>query len=292
MSEQSADMTIQYTDPFGGINWLKTIFTWKGGIVQVLWLELLIATILLTITLTICYVMTNGSASKCIEYDWPQHILELAQILEFISERFQAAVGLMLGFYTSTCYGRWASVQQKEGDVQRAIHNISLRILWKTKFDLQKNDKDKDDNNDANEEGEKTTTTTFSMEEVRGIRSELVRLVNLSHGIAVRYLYEGISDIYDGHLLASGLLKEEERDFILLPKNSALCGSEYVIPLAWFQDYIGNLVKKEAFRFNDWTVEEFGSSIFDLQRTYDDLVRYKAEPVPLIYTQLVQITVR
>ena len=123
----------------------------------------------------------------------------------------------------------------------------SLRILWKTKFDLQKNDKDEDGNNNDKEEGEKTTTTTFSMEEVRGIRSELVRLVNLSHGIAVRYLYEGISNVYDGHLLASGLLKEEERDFILLPKNSALCGSEYVIPLAWFQDYIGNLVLRKHF---------------------------------------------
>jgi len=78
--------------------------------------------------------MTNdGSVSKCAEYEWPQLVLVLAQILEFISERFQAAVGLMLGFYTSTCYGRWACVQQKEGVVQRAIHNISLRILWKTK---------------------------------------------------------------------------------------------------------------------------------------------------------------
>jgi len=200
----------------------------------------------------------------------------------------------MLGFYTSTCYGRWAYVQQKEGDVQRAIHNISLRILWKTKYNLQKSeDNDNNDNNGNKEAGEKDTTIRiFSIEEVRGILSELVRLVNLSHGIAVRYLYEGISDVYDGHLLASGLLKEEERDFILLPKNSALCGSEYVIPLAWFQDYIGNLVKKEAFRFNDWTVEEFGSIIFELQQTYDALVCCKAEPVPLIYTQLVQITVR
>ena len=221
---------------------------------------------------------------------WPQHILVLAQILEFISQRFQAAVGLMLGFYTSTCYSRWASVQQKEGDVEKAINNISLRILWKTKF-LQKNVKD--DNNNDKEVEEKATTKRLRMEEVRGIRTELVRLVNLSHGIAVRYLYEGISDVYDGHLLASGLLKEEERDFILLPENSPLCGSEYVIPLAWFQDYIGNLLSKEAFRFtNQWTVEEFGSNIFDLQKTYDDLVRCKAEPVPLIYTQLVQITVR
>jgi len=158
---------------------------------------------------------------------------------------------------------------------------------------LQKSKDNANNDNGNKEAGEKDKTIRiFSIEEVRGILSELVRLVSIFLTVLQLDTYEGISDVYDGHLLASGPLKEEERDFILLPKNSALCGSEYVIPLAWFQDYIGNLVKKEAFRFNDWTVEEFGGIIFELQRTYDALVCCKAEPVPLIYTQLVQITVR
>ena len=184
----------------------------------------------------------------------------------------------MLGFYTATCYGRWTKVQQKEGDVQRIINKASLRILYKTK--------------------EGSGNDGLTSDEIRNIRTELVRLLNLSHALAIGQVYEGTSKgsnqslTYDS-LLDSGLLKQKERDWFLdNERSSDLRGVEYVAPLAWFQDNINNLVKQEAFQFNAFTTEEFGSDILALQEALDDLVFSVVEPVPLIYTQLVQVAVR
>ncbi len=96
---------------------------------------------------------------------------------------------------------------------------------------------------------------------------------------------------YDS-LLDSGLLKQKQRDWFIVNERSELRGVEYVAPLAWFQDNINNLVKQEALQFNAFTAEEFGSTILALQEALDDLVLSVSEPVPLIYTQLVQVAVR
>ena len=137
----------------------------------------------------------------------------------------------------------------------------------------------------------------YTSDDIRNIRTELVRLLNLSHALAIGQVYEGTSKgsnqslTYDS-LLGSGLLKQKERDRFLDNKRSDLRGAKYVAPLAWFQDNINNLVKQEAFQFNAFTTEEFGSDILALQEALDDLVFSVAEPVPLIYTQLVQVAVR
>lgn len=266
-------MTVQYVDPFGRFRWIRLMFLWRGGIFQVMWIELLTAISIATIALCIAYAATQNKPE-----DWifPAHLCSLSGILEFVANRFQAAIGLMLGFYTATCYGRWTKVQQKEGDVQRIINKASLRILYKTK--------------------EGSGNDGLTSDEIRNIRTELVRLLNLSHALAIGQVYEGTSKgsnqslTYDS-LLDSGLLKQKERDWFL-DEKSDLRGAEYVAPLAWFQDNINNLVKQEAFQFNAFTTEEFGSDILALQEALDDLVLSTVEPVPLIYTQLVQVAVR
>mmetsp|Transcript_26062 Transcript_26062/g.42364 ORF Transcript_26062/g.42364 Transcript_26062/m.42364 type:complete len:292 (+) Transcript_26062:278-1153(+) len=266
-------MTIQYVDPFGNFRFLRLMFLWRGGIFQVMWLELLVALSLVTATIGIAYAATQDKPE-----DWifPAHIRSLSGVLAFVATRFQAAIGLMLGFYTATCFGRFTKVQQMEGNIQRIINKTSLRILYKTK----------EGSNDV-----------FTSDEIRNIRTELVRLINLSHALAIRQVYEGTSKGGDqsltyGSLLASGLLTEKERAWFIDNERSDLRVIEYVAPLAWFQDNINSLVKKEAFQFNPFTVEEFGSTILALQEALDDLVFSVAEPVPLIYTQLVQIVVR
>lgn len=268
-------MTIQYVDPFG-FQWVRLLFLWKGGIFQVMWPELLIAISIITISLGIAYAVTQNYPD-----DWifPSYIRSLAGTLAFVSSRFQAAIGLMLGFYTTTCYGRRSKVLQKEGDIQTIINKTSLLILCKTKESMQRTD-DK-----------------FTTEEISNIRSELVRLVNLSHALAVGQVYEGSTSQGENRsltldsLLASGLLTEKEHDWFVDKRDSENI-QEYVAPLAWFQDNINNLVEKEAFRFNADTAMEFEACILGLQESFDVLSFSVSEPVPLIYTQLVQVTVR
>jgi hypothetical protein len=244
---------------------------WRGGIFQAIWRELLVAISFATFTFAITYAATQDNPD---DWTYPYYILSLAGVVQFVATRFQAATGLMLGFYTATCYGRFTKVQQIEGNIQRIINKTSLRILYKTK------------------EG---WNDVFTSDEIRNIRTELVRLINLSHALAIRQVYEGTSIkggnqslTYDS-LFASGLLTEKECKWFIDNKRSDLLGIEYVAPLAWFQDNINELVKQKAFQFNEFTAEEFGSTILSLQEALDDLTLSVTEPVPLIYTQLVQI---
>eukprot|EP00978_Attheya_sp_CCMP212_P046254 scaffold380575_cov71-Attheya_sp.AAC.1 len=57
-------MTQLYTDPFGPpwkLNWLRLILHWKGSLMQFFWVELIFATLITTIAISIYYFVAKGT---------------------------------------------------------------------------------------------------------------------------------------------------------------------------------------------------------------------------------------
>jgi hypothetical protein len=67
---------------------------WHGGILQMLWMEWLLAILLCTCALIGVYFGWQN------EYSLSPSVQSLHEAVTFVARRFQAAIALMLGFYT------------------------------------------------------------------------------------------------------------------------------------------------------------------------------------------------
>jgi len=294
-------MTVQYTDPFGPawrFQWLQLIFTWHGSIFQSFWLELFIAVATSAVALSIVYVTTRDREVG----NWPDGLEHLAEVVAFIGRRFQAALAMMLGFYTSTMYGRWTAVRNKEGEALRKINDIALRIAWKVKEGHarsmeQNGSKDKDTNDeghqrlsngsvhvnvshDENASKDKDTNNESQQRlSSRSVRTNLVRLINLAHAIVVGDLFEKRDNQFSSleKLLDYGFATKKEYEFLKAQKTDC----RFHAPLVWFQETISGLVENE-----------FVGPIIDIRAALADLYMFRNEPVPLIYRQMVNVAVR
>lgn len=92
---------VKYTDPFGPawqMPWLRMMLQWKGSIFQFLWIEFTVAVSIYALVLTVMYL-----ALRNVQDLQPEKEVHL-KFFGFVTGRFQAAISLMLGFYTSTTY--------------------------------------------------------------------------------------------------------------------------------------------------------------------------------------------
>lgn len=257
-------MSKLYQDPFGPawrLNWLRLIFTWDASIFQIFWIEWVTVVILVSICLVALYHATKDANHD----DLDAEVETLIFMLTFLSDRFQTAIGLMLGFYTGTMFGRWWSVRMMEGSVQGAIANISMAVPT-----MIRKPKDETVN-------------------VRNIKMQLVRWVNLSHALQVGEVYERKPNEFSSleKLREIGLVTEPDYEWFQEHEES-----RYVAPLVWFEDLLMELRKKEMCGVTDITVKILWENVSAIRGGLGGLGLYADHPVPLSYRQLVQVTVR
>ena len=179
-----------YPDPFGPpwkFQWVRTLCAWEGGIFQLFWIEWLCATAICALCLTITFfALRDNNATEI-----PDTVVSLAEACDFVANRFQAALGLMLGFFTVQCFARWREVRNTANGVFRTINNLALQIAWNLPDAIlldavEEHEESEEKKHDSSEdEVYKETYPT-----VDSIRTKLVRWLNLSHAIVVGQLYE------------------------------------------------------------------------------------------------------
>uniref|UniRef100_A0A7S2I0S7 Bestrophin homolog n=1 Tax=Helicotheca tamesis TaxID=374047 RepID=A0A7S2I0S7_9STRA len=306
-------MTKLYTDPFGPpwrLQWLRLLFNWGGSIFQFFWIEWLVATTLCFAYILIWYSMWDGKTFEEIS-DSTQAFLSA---VNYITSRFQAALSLMLGFYTSTHYGRWWKVRDIEGVVIGRINDLAVQIAGfirdnppsnnapplegqaknaSIKEDLEEDQVDVDDavenfiTDDAN--NEQTSKSTTTIVDANDVRLTLVRWLNLAHALTVGELYEKKPNEFTSlkHIRDFGLLTDLEYDYMdRFPR------SRYAAPFVWFLDLLHDLKDKGQCGVSFDTIIVFSSNITKIRGSLADLSMYRNVPVPLSYRQLVNFTVR
>lgn len=102
-------MTVHYADP-GAVNSFFSVRLilgrWKGSIFEIIWIEWTVYMVLAIIVLTAYYLAWRGKSVDDVLPGAAEILGEFSQLLT----RFQAAIGLMLGFY-ARC--KWQKVLPK-----------------------------------------------------------------------------------------------------------------------------------------------------------------------------------
>lgn len=310
-------MTVHYTDPFGPpwkVPWLKMMSQWQGSIFQFIWVEFVIAMSLFAIVLSLWYVSLKDSPA-----DVTPEQEAVFQTLGFVTSRFQAAISLMLGFYTSTLYTRWWKVRDVEGVVIGRINDLAVQIaalvrdrpMGDTKGDnegimsrkVSEDSLSGDQGHTLGLASSKTpepptrtdpkkspgTLDGMGVATANEVRMNLVRWLNLAHALTVGDLYERQPNEFTSleDLLDFGLLTPHEYEYM---KTNAR--SRYQVPFVWFLNLLHELKDEGYCGISDGTMIIFCENCTRIRGSLADLYMYRNVPVPLSYRQLVNWTVR
>jgi predicted membrane chloride channel (bestrophin family) len=218
-------MTTRYADPFGPpwkVSWIRLLIHWKGSIFQFIWIEWLLVTL---VAAGVCTFVIYWFDRYQDLQAWRRDTELLANSLDYVTQRFQAAISLMLGFYTITLYNRWWSVKGKMQAVSSSIKDIALQLAMMRAVEQFEEieehvENGKSENFFSNNEKSSSTislpaalnnaepttpnrskrkvtsspTPTRSTIQYRNtakhVRLTMVRWVNLAHALAVKDLFE------------------------------------------------------------------------------------------------------
>ena len=240
------------------------------------------------------------------QFELPDWLQRLSEAVTFISRRFQAAIALMLGFYSVQNMNWWNQVRDIQSTVMGTINDVAVRISWsfptdehdtivgsllsgaggasETIIPAQVSDDD--------EEGDAAPTTTTAAEQ-KAFKLQLVRWLNLAHAMVIgdvhnrsKNEFSSLEKLRDCGVLATD---EEYRHLKNLEKRTAFL---YVAPLAWFLNLLEQAKRAERFGVTDGIIGGFTPQLLTLRRGMADLYRIRNVPIPLCYRQLTNLTVR
>jgi predicted membrane chloride channel (bestrophin family) len=276
-------MTQHYTDPFNApwrFAWIRLMLEWHGGILQMLWMEWLLAILLCTCALIGVYFGWPN------EYSLSPSVQSLHEAVTFVARRFQAAIALMLGFYTMQVFNRWREARAIEGNAMGTINDIALQLAWRIKHTPinEKNEKNEDEKK-PEQADPKAEPVSFDVVEVR---LRLIRWLNLSHAMVVGDVYEMKYNAFSSmdNLVTYGLATEKEGSFL----DEQTTRYKYVAPFLWFMELTQELEQQGM--IDAGTVNVLSTGVVDVRHRLADLYAVRDVPIPLSYRQLTNITVR
>ncbi|KAA8492357.1 hypothetical protein FVE85_7864 [Porphyridium purpureum] len=293
-------MAVTYTDPYGPpwkLRWWRMVRQWRGSIWQVLWLEWLMLILLGALSITLTWALFPDFVLNAAS-------LPLMDVTQHLYTRFQAAIGLMLGFYTSTMFSRWQDVRQTEGKVIGVVLNTSLQVsslisaahavresFWASEdvrgtheFSQTSLDEIKPDTKPP---------AALSENDVAAVQFTLIRWINLAHALGCGLLYEKRASFLANlnQLVDRGLLTHAEKH-ILEAAPPALANAKYALPLTWYSSLVKELSLDPRFGVTAMDVQSLNENPSRMRSAIAHQVAIKNTPVPLMYRQLVQATVR
>jgi hypothetical protein len=273
---------------------------------------------------------------------WRQNTEMLRHAIDYITVRFQAAISLMLGFYTMTLFNRWWAVRIVMQDISSSIKDAAIQL------GIVNNCTDKNDNyNDSSSLPETTKVnghdhlnSTYVPPEqkkdeatmpskngnktiqnnkekpkqddpVRKIGLTMVRWLNLAHAVAIGDLIEKWPNDFSttDDLERLGLISKHEiylfsqtsdETKYFAERYSRCWGTDggrsrrrrYDIPVAWFYEYMYEIERMDTIRVPPVCLGILDRSVSRMRQSLDTLYVYKDTNVPIMYRQLVQLTVR
>lgn len=291
-------MTVQYIDPFGPpwhFRFVRLVGFWRGSIWQFLWAELLLAMALCSLVLFMWIALFGGKSI----YEITSIVKEFVEDVRYIHSRFQAAMALMLGFYTSTIYGRWWRVRELIGTIVDKINDTTVQIVALIQDNPQNvtmdhaettGDSAEEIENKAEGKGKRSFRTAKTVDAAT-VRRNAVRYLNLSHALLVGDLFEKEKNQFTGleSLHECGLLTLQEYDSLdsMSPRN------RHAIPLVWLLELTNETMSDtQSYHIGSSLLFNITGNVSGIRGAMADLYMYQNTPMPLAYVQLVNFAVR
>jgi predicted membrane chloride channel (bestrophin family) len=249
------------------------------------WIEWLIAIGISALAVGITYAVTRDDIDQI---ELSDTVERLADAVNYIARRFQAAIALMLGFYSVQNINRWNQVRDVQGNVMGTVNDVAYRVAL-----MLPDDNIVDERNDeAEEDGEEAAKSTKASISKSKLRLNLMRWLNLSHAIVIGDVYQTRHNEFNSleKIRDKGLATEQE--YYFLKEKQAETGFVFVAPLAWFVDLLEQLRREELFGVTEGMIGTLTGQLLTLRRALSDLYRFRNVPIPLSYRQLTNMTVR
>jgi len=259
-----------------------------------IWMEWMIAVAVCALSLTAAYYAWKDKDTVS------SSVASLTEATMFVARRFQAAIALMLGFYTIQAFTRWREARTIAGNAMGTINDLALQIALRIRIvenetcsddsDAECDNKNTKSNGNEHSDGKVNNSSKHKDTDVVRTRLKLIRWLNLSHALVVGDVYEMKHNAFSSlkNLVAYGLATEKECAFLKTQDTRY----KYVAPLLWFVDLVVDLQKKELHGMDGGTENLLSNGVVGLRRQLADLYALKFVPIPLSYRQLTNLTVR
>lgn len=355
-------MPFSYPDPAATpytLAFIPTLLQWQGGVIQLILVELVIvlafSVLMISISVYVEPDAVGGNGAwhaykgslarppdalrRSLSRSLPRSrarppagkqladaLLALAVVFDVIAERMKTAVGLMLGFFTTTAYGRWSEVRAAQGNFSARVADLAAQIATNIRDTAEreprgersstvgptKNAVDGGDDGSvaaaAADAGNGGASPPAPPLPGRAVRDTLLRWIDASHAILVMTTYEG-----KHHALSTpkmlecwGLLTKEERIALEGPggplEQMEIDGDSegrlrapaaaFTYPLVWVSSLVHRLCMDGTFGADGFFELSFDDVMGNARGAGFTLQRLRATPVPLAYVQLVNLTVR
>ena len=287
-----------YQDPFCGsqpwkLNWLRMILTWKGGSVWSFFLlEWLAAIAFCALLTTILYI-----SRRDLEESVRQSLTRgLTDAVVFLARRFQAAMALMLGFYTIQCFGRWTTARNLQGVVMGKLRDLSFQVAWRL---LPRQRGSSGSEEKVTEDNIPKTIVADEEEGIPAVTREsvallLVRWFNLSHALVIGNVYERTDHEFAAidRLVENGMATAYEASTL---KEKPI-RVQHIAPMIWATDLLQELAAREEEGENcgvtSGIVTALTGGMSALISSLSEIYNHHDSPLPLSYRQLVNTSVR
>lgn len=229
----------------------RILCKWRGSVYKLIWREL-VAYLLIYFTINIVYRYALNDEQKRV----------FEKIRQYFGTHSESIpMSFVLGFYVTLVVGRWWQQYKLLPWPDTLALFVSAAIPG------------------ADEKG-------------RLMRRNIVRFAILSYVITLQRVSLRVKKRFPSwqHMVDAGIMMESEKKIFDLMDEKNRVMSKYWMPLVWATNII-NRARKESLISSDHLVQTILTELSDIRRRLGSLIGYDTVCLPLVYTQVVTLSV-
>ncbi|VDM17134.1 unnamed protein product [Hydatigera taeniaeformis] len=234
----------------------RLLCRWKGSIYKLIWVDLLVFSVLYS-TIALVYHLSPISSPSLLEMH-----KQIRNFLDYVKSMSNSLpISFILGFFVTLVVNRWID----QFNYLPTSDGVGLLTCAYIQIPIRKTD------------------------EVTVIRQSIARYVNLAAVLCFQTIAPNVRKVYENtqNYITSGLMTEKEHEFFgqVDPRYHP-----FYVPLMWAITIIKR-AKVHGYITHERHMNALIDEILKFRRSLFALLNYNSVPIPLVYTQVVNIGV-
>ncbi|KAL5104927.1 Bestrophin-4 [Taenia crassiceps] len=243
----------------------RLLCRWKGSIYKLIWVDLLVFSILYS-TIALVYHLSPISSPSLLEMH--KYIRNFLDYVKSMSNSLP--ISFILGFFVTLVVNRWID----QFNYLPTSDGVGLLTCAYIQIPIRKSDQ---------------KGLEIIADEVAVIRQSIARYVNLAAVLCFQTIAPNVRKVYENtqNYITSGLMTEKEHEFFgqVDPRYHP-----FYVPLMWAITIVKR-AKAHGYIAHERHMNALIDEILKFRRSLFALLNYNTVPIPLVYTQVVNIGV-